>query len=100
MNATQQPRVQLGLDNYHDLITFQAHGLLQSQIALAAKDDQIKQLAQQLADEKAKAQQPAVPVETIVKVLQYFQSGEPMATADLEPLKLYAAKAMLRGAGA
>lgn len=91
MNAPQQLRVQLTMNEYHDLVTFQAHDLLQAKVALAGRDAQIQQLAQQLAEAK-KANVPQPPLEAIVNLVD----GKEVSATQLNAIRLYLAQVMLR----
>lgn len=51
---TQANRPQFGQDGYHDLTTFQAFQIMQLQLALAQRDQDIQVLAQKLAEANQK----------------------------------------------
>lgn len=46
------PTFQLSLEQYHALVSFQAHMLMQTQLVMAAKDREIHALLAQVAEVK------------------------------------------------
>jgi hypothetical protein len=51
----QIPRPQLTLEQYHDLVMFQTFTLMNTQLALEQREREVTALAQQLAEQTARA---------------------------------------------
>lgn len=59
--AMHPPQFQLSLEQYHALVAYQAHLLMQTQWAMALKDRELVAMAAQLAELRKQAATPEAP---------------------------------------